>query len=44
MVRVEVPLPASEAGEKAPVAPEGSPLAASATLPVKPFRAVTVVV
>jgi len=43
-VRTEVPLPLTELGENPAVTPEGSPLAVRATVPEKPFCAVTVIV
>jgi len=43
-VRVEVPDPVTVAGEKLALAPLGSPLALSVTVPLNPFCAPTVVV
>ena len=43
-VMVDVPLPAMVAGLNDAVAPEGKPVALKGTLPVKPLRAVTVMV
>jgi hypothetical protein len=43
-VSVLLPAPATEAGLKLPLAPEGSPLTLNVTVPVKPFCAATVVV
>ncbi len=43
-VRVEVVLPLIEAGLNEAVAPAGRPLTLSVTVPLNPFKAVTVVV
>ena len=43
-VRVRVLVPVVDAGLKLAVTPAGKPLAASATVPVKPFTGVTVIV
>ena len=44
IVRVDVPDPVTVAGEKLAVAPLGSPLALSATVPLNPFSAPTLAV
>jgi hypothetical protein len=44
MVRVDEPAEVMEGGLKLAVAPAGTPLAASVTVPAKPLRAVTVAV
>lgn len=41
---VEVPEPVIEVGVNVPVAPAGSPAKLSPTVPVNPFKAVTVAV
>jgi hypothetical protein len=44
MVSTEFPEPVVEVGLKLAVAPDGNPLALHATVPVKPFKALRVVV
>ncbi len=43
-ISVEVPDPVTEAGLNVAIAPAGTPLTLSATLPPKPFTALTVAV
>jgi hypothetical protein len=43
-VRVEFPEPVTDVGLNWPVAPDGKPLTLRLTVPVNPFKAVTVVV
>ena len=44
MVSVDVPEPVTEEGTNVPVAPTGKPVTVKATVPLKPFRAPTVIV